>query len=506
MKISRSAGIILHITSLPGPYGIGDLGPEAYKFADLLVACGFRYWQLLPLNPAEKRTSYSPYSSTSAFAGNTMLISPELLQKEGFLTKTDLKGKPVIKNGKVDFENAYAFKRELLRKTFRHFQSETEGKHLKDFQQFQKEHAAWLEDYALFSVIDEMHNQVTWLEWEPKLRERQPKALAKVLQQHREEVEYVKFCQFLFYRQLEDLKTYCHEREIYFFGDLPFYVSFDSAEVWANPQNFKLDKERSPNSVSGVPPDYFSETGQLWGTPIYDWAHLKKKKFDWWILRLAHNLKLFDVARLDHFRAFYDYWEVPAGEKTAVNGVWQMGPADDFFKQLQKQFPDMPFIAEDLGYVGQGVYDLRDRFDLPGMVVLQYGFADDIATSVFALHNHKQNMIAYTGTHDNNTTKGWYKQELKQADWDRLNAYLNQKITPNNVTPALIKATLSSVAELAIFPLQDILNLDEKAIMNKPSTADGNWAWRVTNEQLKSIHPKQWRDLLALYGRLPQEK
>ncbi|KAA9346143.1 4-alpha-glucanotransferase [Adhaeribacter soli] len=502
MKTARSSGIILHITSLPGPYGLGDLGPEAYNFADFLAEAGFKYWQLLPLNPAEKRTGYSPYSSTSAFAGNTMLISPDLLVKDGYLTRNDVKAKNGFKKSKADFDKGFVYKKGLLRKAYQHFKAESEALNLKEFTQFVRENADWLDDYALFTVLDDLNNNVTWLEWDPKLRDRNAKALTAAIQEHRDELEYVKFCQFLFYRQLAMLKNYCHEKGIYFFGDLPFYVSFDSAEVWANPEYFKLDKEKRPVSVSGVPPDYFSETGQLWGTPIYNWEKLKKVKYDWWIKRLAHNLKLFDVARLDHFRAFFDYWEVPAGEKTAINGAWQDGPADDFFKTLQKKFPDMPFIAEDLGYVSPGVYDLRDRFNLPGMVVLQYGFSEDIATSVFALHNHKPNMIAYTGTHDNNTTKGWFKQEMKPIDRARMEAYLNQKITANNVSQALIKTCLMSVAELAIFPLQDLLNLDERFIMNKPSVGEGNWTWRVTEEQLKSINTREWRELLAMYNRV----
>ena len=257
-------------------------------------------------------------------------------------------------------------------------------------------------------------------------------------------------------------------------------MSFDSAEVWSYPEFFKLDWNKKPVTVSGVPPDYFSETGQLWGTPVYDWKKLKKSNYDWWVKRLAHNLNLFDVARLDHFRAFYDYWEVPASEKTAINGKWQMGPADDFFGTLKKEFPDMPFIAEDLGEVGPGVYELRDRWNLPGMAVLQYGFGNDIATSPFIPHNFTENIIAYTGTHDNNTTKGWFRKELKEEDKVRLNAYLNQKISEQNASLALIKLGLLSVAKIAIFPLQDFLNLDEKAIMNKPSVGEGNWKWRVT--------------------------
>ena len=500
MKATRTSGVILHITSLPGPFGIGDLGPEAYRFADKLKACGFVYWQLLPLNPVEAGMGFSPYSSTSAFAGNTMLISPELLVQDGFLPKESLQNIPEFPAEKVVYAEAFAFKKTLLQQAFKTFREE----HLLRavYQEFCLKHEFWLQDFALFTVLHESHEKAGWLEWPVELRQRNPEALKAIEKDLEGEIAYVKFTQFLFYRQWEALRKYGNQHGLFFFGDLPFYVSFDSAEVWAKPGNFKLDVHQKPISVSGVPPDYFSETGQLWGTPIYDWEKLKAQKYDWWIKRLAHNLALFDVARLDHFRAFYDYWEVLAGEKTAINGAWQYGPADDFFKTLQKEFPEMPFIAEDLGYVGQGVYDLRDRFDLPGMVVLQYGFSDDIATSVFALHNHRPNMIAYTGTHDNNTTKGWWKEEMQPADRKRAAAYLNETLTEENISLALIKAALMSVAELAIFPLQDLLNLDEKAIMNKPSTAEGNWSWRVTKEQLSEIDQEYWQELLGLYGRI----
>ncbi len=339
-----------------------------------------------------------------------------------------------------------------------------------------------------------------------EIKNRDEKALREVKKQHAEALEYVQFTQFLFYRQWEALRQYCHKKGLYFFGDLPFYVSLDSADVWANPENFKLDKAKKPISVSGVPPDYFSETGQLWGTPVYNWPKLKRTKYDWWIKRLAHNLELFDVARLDHFRAFYDYWEVPAGEDTAINGNWEMGPANDFFRLLLKTFPDMPFIAEDLGDVNQGVYDLRDRWNLPGMTVLQYAFGADIATSPFSVHNLKENMVAYTGTHDNNTTKGWFRKEMKEEDKERLNQYLNYKITAQNASEALIRLALISVAKLAIFPLQDFLNLDETAIMNKPSVGEGNWTWRLTEEQLQSINPQELKRMLTLYNRVAKEE
>ncbi|MBK0402988.1 4-alpha-glucanotransferase [Adhaeribacter sp. BT258] len=503
MKTNRSSGIILHITSLPGPFGMGDLGPEAYRFADKLQECGFVYWQLLPLNPVEAGMGYSPYSSTSAFAGNTMLISPELLVREGLLPAAALENLPVFPNEKVNYAAAFNLKEKLLRQAFETFRRKNL---LEDaYNIFCRNHQFWLHDFALFTVLHEAHEKASWLEWPAEFRQRNPEALKALEKDSEAEISYIKFTQFLFYKQWQALREYGNQQGLFFFGDLPFYVSFDSAEVWAKPENFKLDADQKPVSVSGVPPDYFSETGQLWGTPIYNWEKLKAQKFDWWIKRLAHNLELFDVARLDHFRAFYDYWEVPATEKTAINGKWQYGPADDFFKTLQLEFPDMPFIAEDLGYVGQGVYDLRDRFNLPGMVVLQYGFSDDIATSVFALHNHRPNMIAYTGTHDNNTTIGWWKEEMKPEDRKRASQYLNETLTEENISLALIKATLMSVAELAIFPLQDLLNLDEKAIMNKPSIAEGNWQWRVTKEQLDSIDEKYWQELLALYGRLPKE-
>ncbi len=506
MRTARSSGLILHITSLPSPYGIGDLGPEAYRFADFLVAAGIKYWQLLPLNPIEKRNGYSPYSSTSAFAGNTSLISPDLLVKDGFLKKDEINLKANFPENKVDFEKAIRLKKELLAKAFQNFTHNPDPEIKKAFSTFCRKQASWLDDYALFHVLDQVFEKASWLKWPHGIRDREVKALAKIAETHREELDYVRFTQFLFYRQWEALREYSNNKGVLFFGDLPFYVSFDSADVWANPEIFKLDPKRQPITVSGVPPDYFSKTGQLWGTPVYNWKKLKTQKYDWWIRRLRHNLELFDVARLDHFRAFYDFWEVPAKEETAVNGKWSLGPADDFFKLLQKTFPDMPFIAEDLGEVGPGVYELRDRFELPGMAVLQYGFGEDITTSPFIAHNFTENIVAYTGTHDNNTTKGWYRKELKPQEKERLNTYLNYKVTAQTASEALIRLALMSVAKLAIFPMQDFLNLDEKALMNKPSVGEGNWRWRVTEAQLKSLDPKELKKMLLLYNRVPNEE
>ena len=505
MKSERSSGIILHITSLPGPYGIGDLGPEAYKFADFLAETGCRYWQLLPLNPIDEGAGFSPYSSHSAFAVNTWLISPELLVEEGLLQQQDLKKKPKFDPQKTDYKQASTFKETLLEKAHERFLIEKPEILQKKYKKFCRNQAAWLNDFALFLALKEQQQDKPWMEWPAALRDRDPDTIKEKQKELAQEIEQLKFGQFLFFEQWDALKHYCAEKGIKLFGDLPFYVSSDSADVWSHPDMFKLDKRKHPTVVSGVPPDYFSETGQLWGTPVYNWNHLKKDNYRWWFSRLAHNLLLFDVVRIDHFRAFYDFWEVPAGEETAVNGKWQSGPAYDFFDSLKSEFPDMPFIAEDLGDVHQGVYDLKEHYDLPGMLVLQYGFGEDIGTSIFAPHNHTKNNIIYTGTHDNATTKGWYKNELKPADRKRLSNYVGQEVTEQNAHDALMQLTFMSVGFLAIVPLQDLLGLGEEGLMNRPGNGNGNWTWRLQKGQLKAAHGKQLREWLQIYGRLVEK-
>ncbi|MDX5481481.1 MAG: 4-alpha-glucanotransferase [Hymenobacteraceae bacterium] len=497
----RSAGILLHITSLPSRFGIGDLGPEAYAFADLLVQAGQRYWQILPLNPTEIGYGNSPYSSHSAYAGNPLLISPELLVQEGLLQEKDLNPKTDFDPSRVDFEKVSQYKIKLLHKAYKNFTDELPDALWKGFAGFQKEQKAWLQDYARFAAFKKHFKNKSWVAWPEEVKTRKKDALNMLEEQLRDDVEFEMFLQFLFYRQWDELKRYCNGKGITFFGDMPFYVSHDSADVWSHPQYFKLDKEGKPTAVSGVPPDYFSETGQLWGTPVFDWKKLQQNHFDWWITRITHNLKLFGLLRLDHFRAFSAYWEVPAGEETAINGKWVETPGEALLKLVKEKFPKMPIIAEDLGEIDQPVRDLMHQFDLPGMLVLLFAFGEDLPQSIYAPHNHQQSRIVYTGTHDNNTVQGWYEQDAGADDKKRLRKYSNHHISKDNVHSVMTWLAYMSVAQLAVVPMQDILGLGAEHIMNKPSTGNGNWEWRLEPDQFTQQHVKDLKELAERYGR-----
>ncbi|UII34107.1 4-alpha-glucanotransferase [Fulvivirga ulvae] len=498
MKFDRSSGILLHITSLPSPYGIGDMGPTAYEFIDFLNNAGQRFWQILPLNPTEYHLGNSPYSSPSAFAGNILLISPELLFKEGYLTKSDLKHNFQFLQDRVAFAEVIKFKKSLLEKAWNKFRA---GKNShKPFQRFCEKNKSWLEDYALFMAVKAHLNHKGWMDWPEELRDRKPTALKKLKEELEENIEKEKFLQFLFFSQWQNLIGHAREKNIRFIGDIPFYVSYDSADCWANAKYFKLDKQKKPVSVSGVPPDYFSETGQLWGTPIYDWHTLQKDNFNWWMLRVRQNMLLFDILRFDHFRAFSAYWDVPAGDDTAINGRWQKTPGNAFFKTIKEVYPDLPFIAEDLGLLDEGVHKLRDRFELPGMKVLQFAFGDNMATNPYIPHNHHSNNVVYTGTHDNNTVCGWF-QHISKQEKKRLSAYLGRRLTHNNIAELFQRMCLMSVADLVIIPMQDILGLGGEAIMNRPGTASDNWRWRMAPGQLTSALELKLKSLNAIYGR-----
>ena len=497
----RSCGILLHITSLPSAYGIGDLGPEAYKFADLLADAGQRYWQILPLNPTETGMGNSPYSSHSAFAGNPLLISPDLLVEDNLLEQKDLKSAHEFSEDKVNYSAATEFKKGTWNKAYSNFKKKPNKQLQKDLDIFKKEHCAWLTDFSYFVVFKEHFGKKSWTEWDKEIKSRKPEPVQKLAGELAEEIEQEIFLQFLFYRQWEKLKNYCTEKGISFIGDMPFYVSHDSADVWANPQNFKLDKDGKPTAVSGVPPDFFSEDGQLWGTPVFNWKELEKNNFQWWILRINHNLKLFGLLRLDHFRAMSAYWEVPAGEETARNGKWVKSPGKAILSLVKAQHPEMPIIAEDLGEIDQPVYDLIEYFNLPGMRLLLFAFGDDLAfESSFLPHNHVQNCIVYTGTHDNVTACAWF-ESAKTADKKRLKEYSKQEVTKENVHKVLMVMAYQSVAQLAVLPMQDVLGLGKEAIMNKPSTNNGNWEWRLTPEQFTKKVAKEVREMAGLYGR-----
>lgn len=494
--ITRGSGILLHVTSLPSHFGIGDMGPGAYKFVDFLVQAKQSFWQILPLNMTNP-DHHSPYTSPSAFACNTLLISPELLVKDGLLAESDL-GSPEFPRERVDYRAVQAYKEALLRKAFSAFRLKRDYQ----YELFLEESRQWLDDFALFRAVKSSFDQRVWSDWPYEIRDRHPEALASMVQPLQEQMEYEKFGQFIFHKQWSALTDYCRKKGIQVIGDIPIYVDYDSADVWRNPQYFKLDDQKKPYAVAGVPPDYFSETGQLWGVPIYRWDTLEQDGFGWWIQRLEHNLNLCDFLRIDHFRGLVGYWEVPAYEQTAINGKWLEAPAARFFKAILKKFPRIPLVAEDLGIITPDVREIMHDFDFPGMKVLLFSFGDDIATNPYTIHNLEKNCVAYTGTHDTNTARGWFETEATPGHKERLRQYLGRDVTVDELHWELIRLVMMSVAGMAIFPMQDILGLGNEARMNFPSVRDGNWVWRLLPEQLDEQTAHRLADMTALYGRV----
>lgn len=498
MKIRRS-GILLHISSLPSSFGIGDLGPGAYQFVDFLTACGQSIWQVLPLIPTSAILGNSPYCGASAFAGNPVMISVELLLRDGLLLPADMENVPVFQDSKVDYENAAAFKYKLLRLACERYRSR--GERNWAFEQFCEEHAFWLEDYALFVVLKQYFGGVVWSDWERNLRDREEGSLREWRDRLQERVFEEKFYQYLFFRQWKALRKYSGEKGVQIVGDMPIYVSYDSADVWAHADLFDLNDDKKPVFVAGVPPDYFSPTGQLWGNPVYRWDRLRETGYAWWIRRLEYALGLFDMIRLDHFRGFVGFWRVPSRETTAINGEWVDVPALDFFQCLFRRFPFLPLIAEDLGVITPDVREVMSLYGFPGMKVLLFAFGGDLPTHPYAPHNHTRNCVVYTGTHDNNTARGWFENEASDMDKDRLSRYLGRDVNEKGVHWEMIRLALMSVSDTAILSMQDVLGLGEEARMNVPATTYGNWAWRVTSEQLSPDLAQRLREHTHLYGR-----
>ena len=488
---------MLHITSLPSPFGIGDMGPEAFEFVEFLETSGTRYWQVLPITPTDAAYKHSPYSSDSAFAGNTLLISPELLEKEGYVDLQDYTFPEIIKPERIDYEKVSLFKEALLEAAFIKFSKQKVN--AQKFNSFCKTHNEWLDDYSLYKVLHKKFN-TSWVSWPQEYRDRHPKSINRAKKEFKTEIEKVKFFQFLFFSQWQQFKTYASQHFVQLIGDIPIFVNHDSADCWVNFQYFKLNDFKQPYKVSGVPPDYFSDTGQLWGTPVYNWKTLKSNRYDWWIKRIEQNLLLFDIVRLDHFRGFSACWEVPAGDKTAINGKWVKTPGHDLFKTIRKKFPDMPFIAEDLGSLDNDVYKLMATFNLPGMNVLLFAFGNDKAKNPYLPFNHIPNSIVYTGTHDNNTARGWF-QNADLASRQHLKEYTGKKITSKNVHTILHRMSLASVSKIAIIPMQDILGLGSEALMNIPGSLHENWIWRLTYKQLTSRKAAELKTLNILFGR-----
>lgn len=496
----RASGILLHLTCLPSAYGIGDMGSSARRFIDFLNRGGQRAWQILPLNPTSPFLGNSPYSSQSLFALNPILVSPERMASDGWLKLADLQSGSPAALGPVDYSAVDAYKFVLLQKAFERARDDLP--HNEAFQRFRQFHdGRWLDDYALFNVIKNMHDGAAWDTWPSDLKNRETEALEQVRHEQADALLEVKFQQFIVCTQWEELRRYAAAKDVRIIGDLPFYPTFDSADVWASPGLFQLDKQSRPLVVAGVPPDYFSETGQRWGNPVYDWDTMKDNGFAWWLRRLERNLELTDMVRLDHFRAFAGYWVVPPHEDTAINGWWVDGPGDAFFNAVRNRFPTMPFIAEDLGLITDDVVRLRKDFALPGMRVLQFGFGMDGPESVNAFHNHSPNSVVYTGTHDNNTTLGWFMDDLDGKGRQTLNDYLGREVRAEDVAWTCIRLAQMSPARLSLIPLQDVLGLGSDARMNVPASPEGNWTWRVPPRLMSPRHADRLRRLCALYAR-----
>jgi 4-alpha-glucanotransferase len=497
MLASRSSGILLHPTSFPSRFGIGDFGEEAYRFIDFLIDSEQKIWQILPLGP----TGYgnSPYMCYSALAGNTLLISPEKLLEAGWLSEEDLVNFPDFPVDKVDYDLVIATKIPLLKKAATYFKVRATATELSEFQDFCQQQT-WLDDYALFMALKDVHNGESWHLWETDIAQRQPEAMQKWAIKLSGETYYHKFSQYIFFSQWQALKEYANENGIKIFGDIPIYVAHDSADVWAQPKIFCLEEETGEVAqMAGVPPDYFSATGQLWGNPVYNWKELEKTNFQWWINRVKAILQQVDILRIDHFRGFQAFWSVPKGEETAIEGEWIDAPGDALFTVLAEKLGELPIVAEDLGVITEEVEALRDKFQFPGMKILQFAFDSDRANPFLPFNYIRRNCVVYTGTHDNDTTVGWYlaRSIEEQA---RVTDYLGC-IVPEGIHWSLIRLAMGSVANTAIFPLQDIFGLDADARTNTPSVAEGNWDWRYSKEMLIPWLSNHLKHLTYLYGR-----
>jgi len=495
----RGSGILLHITSLPSPYGIGDFGPSAYRFVDFLHNAHQRYWQILPLNPTTLTYDSSPYLSTSAFAGNTNLISPELMIRDGFLENIDSQSLPDFPQNRVDYGEVTLYKKNLFSRAYE--QHEEEIQYDRDYVVFCREHSWWLEDYAVFQVLIEYYGEKTWSDWPYNIKFRCKESLDDIKKELREEIEKEKFLQFIFFCQWKALHRYCKENGICIIGDIPMYVNYNSADVWTHPELFWLDAHHKPTVVAGVPPDYFSKTGQLWRNPLYRWQEHERTGFSWWINRFRQNLSLFDQVRIDHFRGLVAYWEVPADAKDAIGGKWVKAPSELFLKAMKRTFLQFPVIAEDLGIITPDVHEIMKKFDLPGMRVLQFAFTDEIPNNPHSPHNLSKELILYTGTHDNAPVREWFKTHATTEDKRRLYQYLGREYTADELPEVFIRLAMMSVADTVIIPIQDILGLGAESRMNTPGTDEGNWRWRVTKDQMTKEVVDHLRDMTRVFGR-----
>lgn len=495
-EVLRKSGLLLHPTSFPSPYGIGDLGSAAYNFIDFLEKSNQKLWQVLPLGP----TGYgdSPYQAFSSFAGQPLIISPEKLLDLGLLTQDDFVDMPRWDDTKIDFGPVITYKFSLLKKAFSRFQNSQNKDLVDQYKNFCKKESSWLLEYALFMATKDAHDGVVWTSWDPEIAFPTPATKEKWGQKNADSVQFYTFIQFLFYEQWWALKSYANAKGIQIIGDIPIFVAFDSADVWGNKQLFFLDEQGLPTSVAGVPPDYFSETGQLWGNPLYDWSVHKKEGYKWWINRISHSLKLVDLLRIDHFRGFEAYWAVPYGSLNAISGEWIKGPYKDLFFALEAALgKDLAIIAEDLGIITPEVEALRDDFHFPGMKILQFAF-ENVEENNFLPHNYPANCICYSGTHDNDTTIGWY-ENASEVSKDRVRRYMNTD--GRDVSWDFIRTALSSVAAMAVVPLQDVLSFGSFARMNTPGVPWDNWQFRYTKDMLTAQLAIKLGQITDLYGR-----
>ncbi|HEV7299283.1 MAG TPA: 4-alpha-glucanotransferase [Tepidisphaeraceae bacterium] len=495
-KLPRSSGVLLHVTSLPGSHGIGDLGPDAFRWLEMLAAAKQSWWQMLPLGPPG--AGNSPYQCFSAFAGNPLLISPDALVADGLLDRSDL---PTDRapTGPVNYDKVERQKTALLIRAFDRFRTPTKQRKWAPLaQRFRKGNASWLDDLALFMALREAHDGQSWTQWSAELMRRRPAALAEAKRTLAARIEYHAFLQFLFYRQLDALRDRARRLGVKLIGDLPIFVSADSADVWANPHLFQLDRELRPKAVAGCPPDAFCGTGQLWGNPLYDWRAAERDGYAWWVARLRASLRQADLVRLDHFRGFEAYWRVPVGDATAEHGTWTKGPGPALFEAFRDEIGSLPLIAEDLGVITPAVERLRDRFELPGMRIVQFGFGDDAANPHLP-HNYVPNAVTYPGTHDNDTSVGWYRSldANQKSGYER---YTGQQ-TGRDVAWQLIRLAWSSVASLAVAPLQDVMSLPSSARMNQPGTGTGNWRWRLSDFDAAEAGMERLGELTETFGR-----
>ncbi|PKL61241.1 MAG: 4-alpha-glucanotransferase [Methanomicrobiales archaeon HGW-Methanomicrobiales-2] len=494
----RGSGVLLHITSLPSAYGIGDLGPAAHRFVDLLAGAGQRYWQILPLNPTCPAFANSPYLSTSAFAGNIWLISPEQMAGDGLLAPEDIGNPPGFPEERVDYQAVLDYKNGLFDRAFERFKERGPDFHYKEFA---AGNVSWLDDYAIFVALKERFSRKEWGDWPSGIRDRHQEALRKHGTELADRISREKFLQYVFDRQWKVLKNHCRERHIQIIGDIPIYLTYDSVDLWANPGLFKLNEQKKPAAIAGVPPDMFSETGQLWGNPVYNWDAHREQGFSWWESRIDRTLTLVDRLRLDHFRGFAQFWEVPAGEETAQNGRWVDAPGRDLFTLLTRSRSCLPIIAEDLGYITSDVHEMMGHFGFPGMKILTFGLSGDVAKNPHAPHNITKNCVVYTGTHDNNTVRGWFEHEVPGDQKDLVFRYIGGQVSAEEIHRILMRLAMLSPADTVIIPMQDILGLGEEARMNRPGTGEGNWEWRLRPEQMGEEAMREFAEVTGIYGR-----